>query len=108
MLHHLWRDIRIGARLLIKTPLFTIFASLILAVGIGANVTVFLFVNAVFLRPIEVRNPETFVRLHVEGDGPFGVHYADYLFYRDSNQSLSDLAAYSSEGYSPGGTPVRA
>src|SRR5262245_12674501 len=104
MLHLLWRDIRIGARSLLKTPLFTIFATLILAVGIGANVTVFMFVNAIFLRPIEVPNPETFVRLHVAGEGPFGVHYGDYRFYRDSNQSLSDLAAYSSEGYSPGGT----
>jgi hypothetical protein len=37
MLHDLWRDIRIGARFLLKTPLFTIFASLILAVAIGAS-----------------------------------------------------------------------
>ena len=107
MLHHLWRDIRIGARYLLKTPLFTIFAALTLAIAIGANVIVFMFVNAIFLRPIEVPNPQTFVRLHVEGDGPFGVRYSDYLVYRDSNQSLSDLAAYSSEGYGPADTPVR-
>src|SRR5262245_16276963 len=107
MLDHLSRDIRIGARFLLKTPLFTIFEALILAIAIGANLTVLMFVNAIFLRPIEVPQPETFIRLYVEGDGPFGVRYSDYLLYRDSNQSLSDLAAYSSEGYAPADTPVR-
>ena len=40
------KDIRIGARMLAKTPLFTLFAASILAVTIGANITVFSFARA--------------------------------------------------------------
>jgi predicted permease len=98
---HLWRDIRIGARMLVKVPLFTIFAALVLSIGIGANVTVFTFVNAIFLRPLEVPEPDRFVRLQVEGEGVFGIAYSDYIRYRDANQSLSNLAAFSWTGPTP-------
>jgi len=46
------KDIRIGARMLAKTPLFTLFAASVLAVTIGANITVFGFAKAVFWRPL--------------------------------------------------------
>src|SRR4051812_24256376 len=91
-LGHFWRDVRIGARLLLKTPLFTIFAALVLAIGIGANVAMFAFVDALFLRSPEVPEPDRFIRLTVEGEGPFGLLYPDYVRYRDANQSLSSLA----------------
>src|SRR5213592_1183247 len=93
-LDQLWRDARIGARMLIKTPLFTTFAALVLAIGIGANVTVFTFVNAIFLRPLEVPEPDRFVRLKVEGEGVFGIPFPDYIRYRDATQLLSNLAAF--------------
>ena len=68
-MEHLWWDVWIGARTLSKTPLFTIFAASVLAIGIGANVTVFTFVNAIFFRSLEVPDPQSFVRLHIEGEG---------------------------------------
>jgi predicted permease len=100
-MEHLWRDVWIGARTLSKTPLFTIFAALVLAIGIGANVTVFTFVNAIFFRSLEVPEPQSFVKLQIDGEGPFGIKYPDYIRYRDENQSLSNLAASSWTGPTP-------
>jgi len=59
----LLRDLRFGARLLAKSPVFAITAVLLLAVGISANTLIFSLVNAVLLRPLPVAHPENLVRL---------------------------------------------
>ena len=57
----LWHDLRFGVRLLVKGRWFTLAAIVALALGIGANVTIFTIVNAVLLADIPFEKPEQIV-----------------------------------------------
>ena len=63
--------------------------------GVGANVTIFGFVTAVLLRPLDAAAPERLIRAYSDGQNPVSrVAYDDYLRYRDANQSLDGLAMF--------------
>ena len=55
---HFFRDLRFGARLLVRGPGFTAVAILSLALGIGSSSAIFSLVNAIVLRPLPVADPE--------------------------------------------------
>jgi len=54
----LFRDLRYSLRLLLRSPGFAVAGILLLALGIGANTTVFTLTDSVLLRPLPVPHPE--------------------------------------------------
>jgi predicted permease len=85
------RDMRYAFRMLRRTPVFASIAVLTLAIGIGANTTVFTFVDNVLLRHPPVHDPEKVVVLNW---GVTNFSYPNYLDFRDRNDSFSQLVAY--------------
>ena len=98
----LWQDLRYGFRMLAKTPAFTVVAVLSLALGIGANTTVFSLMDAVMLRSLPIQNPEQIVEVATgtPGGSPhYDFSYPLYAGLRDNNQALSGLVAYSNTNF---------
>jgi predicted permease len=95
----LGQDLRFGLRILAKSPAALATTVVSLALGIGANTTVFSFVNALLLRPLPVEQPERLVGLYSEvankaGYGSFS--YPDYLDIATQTESVfSGVVAYS-------------
>ncbi len=96
-LERLERDLRFGARMLVKHPGFTLIAVMTLALGIGVNTAIFSVVYAVLLRPLPYPAPERLVVLATTGtqvDSRSGVAYPDYLDWRDRTHSFEDTAGF--------------
>ena len=55
------QDLRYAVRMMAAQPLFTAMAALSLALGIGANTAIYSFMDAILLRALPVRNPESLV-----------------------------------------------
>jgi predicted permease len=92
----LWQDLRYGVRMLMKRPGLTLIAALSLALGIGANTSMFSVVNALFLRQLPVSEPgELMFVFSGWRNSPWAtVSYPNYVDYRDRNDVFSGLAAY--------------
>ncbi|MGD8328290.1 MAG: ABC transporter permease [Acidobacteriota bacterium] len=86
----LWQDLRYGWRMLGKHRSFTAVAVLSLAVGIGANTTIFSMVNGLLLRPLPVARPEQMTRIFTtfEGGDPFS--HSTYPDLRDLRDGVGD------------------
>jgi len=90
------QDLKYAARQLRKSPVFSIAAMFVLALGIGANAAVFSLVNAVLLRPLPFPHPEQLMRVGVvqspDDNGNFGD--ADFLAWRDQQKSFQHIAVF--------------
>ena len=94
----LLQDLRYGARMLLKTPDFTLIAVATLALGIGANTAIFSVVNAVLLRPLPYAEPERLVALWESNkqrpDSRNSISYPNFFDWRAQSQSFERMASY--------------
>ncbi len=100
MIEGLMQDLRYGVRMLRKNPSFTAVAVCSLALGIGANTTVFSIVDSLLLRPWAVKSPERLVSIRTEPKEPGFTtsSYGDYLDIAHEISAFSDVAAYGVRG----------
>jgi hypothetical protein len=98
-----WADLRHGARLLLKSPGFSLVVILSLALGIGANTAIFQLLNAVRLRALPVEKPEQLAYVHANSPhccrGDFYSNHADltggmWNRLREQQQGFSGIAAW--------------
>lgn len=94
-----WRDLCYGLRMLRKNPGFTLIAVLTLALGIGASVTIFAFVDTALIKPMPYQRPSRLVSLFESNKtGPqFHLSYLDYLDWKRSSHSFTSMAVYGQE-----------
>lgn len=90
------QDLRYGLRILHKSPGFTAVAVLTLAIGIGANTTIFSIVNAVLLRALPYSNPDQLVLIfnvpQKQPDALSSISYRDFTDVREHNHVFSAMA----------------
>jgi putative ABC transport system permease protein len=97
-LETLLQDLRYGLRQLRRNPLFATVAIVTLALGIGANTTIFSWINATLLNPVPgLARPDEVVSLTLSkpGDNPFPFTYPDIEAMRDGQQSFTGITACS-------------
>ena len=94
----LLHDLRSSSRTLIKHPGFAITTTLILALGIGANTTIFSVVNAVLIRPLPYEEPDRIVMIwetnQSEGVQRSIVSPANFLDWKNQNRVFENLAVF--------------
>jgi predicted permease len=106
----IWKNIRYGSRVLVKSPAFTVVAVLTLALGIGANAAIFSVVYSALLRPLPYHQPD---RLFTIGEGRTQTRdvelvsrnssYPDFIDWKKMAKSFDALTAYSFDAFTLGG-----
>ena len=97
----LFADLRYAFRVMSRTPSFAVAVVSVLALGIGANTTIFSIVNAVLLRPLAFEEPERLVRIFTRTPGGRLFELSPGKFYdwqRDA-QSFEGMAMYQCCGF---------
>ncbi len=108
----LLKDIRYGVRMLAANLGFTAVAILSLAIGIGANTSMFSLADAMLLRPLPVDRPAEVMRVLSNSQAaPYeSISYPDYIDFRDHTQTFAGLLGRKNiaVGFNPNpGAPAR-
>ena len=89
------RELRFALRRLLRQPAFSITAIVIVALGIGANTTIFSIVNGALFKPLAYERPEDLVRVYMT-DGerglPVGIAYPEFLELQQRQELFEDAA----------------
>ena len=107
----LFRDLRFGARILLKSPAFSMATILMLALGIGVNTAIFTVTNALLLKPFPYHDPEQLVSITAKEKGiEHGGTLLRYELVRDQARSFQSVAVWTSDNLnlSGEGEPVQA
>ena len=102
-----WQDLRYGVRMLLKSPGFTLAAVLSLALGIGANTTIFTLVKALFLNPLPVEDASSLVAIFTTDEKNKGqgfdlmpISRPNYKDLRDQTRVFSGVVGFTFTGVS--------
>ena len=92
------QDVRVALRAFARQPGFTVVAVLTLALGIGANSTIFSLVEAVLIRPLPYRDADRLVHLWETKQGNAAdvseASYPDFLDWREERAVFAQLEGY--------------
>ena len=92
------QDFLYGLRILRKSPGFTSVAVLTLALGIGANLALFSYVDALWLSPLPVPQPDRVVRIYTSNPGSHGEVEQGFSSYPDFQDLRADSRTFSGVG----------
>ena len=95
------QDLRFTFRQLRMNPAFTVTATAMVALGVGASVAIFAFVDAALIKPLPYHNPARL--LYVTETTPeiprANFSYPDYLDWKKLNTVFDSLEVYNQRGY---------
>jgi predicted permease len=95
------QDLRFTLRQLRKNPAFTVTATAMVTLGIGASVAIFAFVDAALIKPLPYQSPSRllFVTETTPDIPRAALSYLDYRDWKKLNRVFESMDVYSSRGY---------
>ena len=99
LIEDLFGDLRYGARLLVRSPVFTVTALLSLALGLGITTAIFSVADAVLWRMLPVPAPDQLVFIKASGtEGAGGAPpYPVFARMREDTSAFTGMAAFASD-----------
>src|SRR3984957_6193601 len=95
------QDLHFALRQLRRSPGFTLTAILMLALGIGASVALFAFVDAALIKPLPYKDPARLVDVNERAKmfPRSNLSYQDFVDWKKMNKVFSALEVYTGAGY---------